>query len=570
MKKLSITAKLLMMIIPIEILCMVVIAIFSNLNSYVGNSSKDLFYDQLYASNSSLINADRDFYQSYTGLLRSMLSQKMDISIPDEIADYRANYQETKERVEEVKAIVDSYPAIKNFTYNDYTFDMEYENFNTNIEKMYAAFDPETKIGSLSLLDRNFEATRENLARMEELIEAYAVDASAKQAASSKRTSISILIFCLIALIGVTAFSVFIIRYIRNNLIRVTVGINAVAEKDLTVKIKELDGKDEIAQLSKSVNKLKSQLIGMMEILQQSASGLNESSNMMVSNTTSSAGSMQSIDNAAAELANTAGQQAEDILNIANEMTNIEKIVTECKERTENLEKACNKIEGSTKTGMETVKELMKVTEQNSAAFEKIFAVIAGVEKNTGTIGQASEMIANIADQTSLLSLNASIEAARAGEAGRGFAVVADEIRQLAEQSAESVNTINKMIEELAKSVSEATETSNLVRGYVKKQNESVANTKTGFASIVDGTEIVNADVDTLFGVSTKLGESVEHIQTLVEALSASSQENAATAQELSATTATVTSSIMELEETGKSVNDSSSELNNIVTEYVV
>ncbi|MCQ2494519.1 MAG: methyl-accepting chemotaxis protein [Lachnospiraceae bacterium] len=570
MKKLSITAKLLMMIIPIEILCMVVIAIFSNLNSYVGDSSKDLFYDQLYASNSSLINADRDFYQSYTGLLRSMLSQKMDISIPDEIADYRANYQETKERVEEVKAIVDSYPAIKNFTYNDYTFDMEYENFITNIEKMYAAFDPETKIGSLSLLDRNFEATRENLARMEELIEAYAVDASAKQAVSSKRTSISILIFCLIALIGVTAFSVFIIRYIRNNLIRVTVGINAVAEKDLTVKIKELDGKDEIAQLSKSVNKLKSQLIGMMGILQQSASGLNESSNMMVSNTTSSAGSMQSIDNAAAELANTAGQQAEDILNIANEMTNIEKIVTECKERTENLEKACNKIEGSTKSGMETVKELMKVTEQNSAAFEKIFAVIAGVEKNTGTIGQASEMIANIADQTSLLSLNASIEAARAGEAGRGFAVVADEIRQLAEQSAESVNTINKMIEELAKSVSEATETSNLVRGYVKKQNESVANTKTGFASIVDGTEIVNADVDTLFGVSTKLGESVEHIQTLVEALSASSQENAATAQELSATTATVTSSIMELEETGKSVNDSSSELNNIVTEYVV
>ncbi len=549
---------------------MVVIAIFSNLNSYVGDSSKDLFYDQLYASNSSLINADRDFYQSYTGLLRSMLSQKMDISIPDEIADYRANYQETKERVEEVKAIVDSYPAIKNFTYNDYTFDMEYENFNTNIEKMYAAFDPETKIGSLSLLDRNFEATRENLARMEELIEAYAVDASAKQAVSSKRTSISILIFCLIALIGVTAFSVFIIRYIRNNLIRVTVGINAVAEKDLTVKIKELDGKDEIAQLSKSVNKLKSQLIGMMGILQQSASGLNESSNMMVSNTTSSAGSMQSIDNAAAELANTAGQQAEDILNIANEMTNIEKIVTECKERTENLEKACNKIEGSTQSGMETVKELMKVTEQNSAAFEKIFAVIAGVEKNTGTIGQASEMIANIADQTSLLSLNASIEAARAGEAGRGFAVVADEIRQLAEQSAESVNTINKMIEELAKSVSEATETSNLVRGYVKKQNESVANTKTGFASIVDGTEIVNADVDTLFGVSTKLSESVEHIQTLVEALSASSQENAATAQELSATTATVTSSIMELEETGKSVNDSSSELNNIVTEYVV
>ncbi|MCQ2525749.1 MAG: methyl-accepting chemotaxis protein [Lachnospiraceae bacterium] len=570
MKKLNITAKLLMMIVPVEILCMIVIGVFSYMNNNVGNSSKDLFYDQLYAANSSLINADRDFYQAYTALLKSLSSTKMDVDIDAEIQDYKDNVQQTKDRVDSVAEIVAAHPELKNYTYNGYDFYTEYENFYVKVDRMYTAFQPETKIGSLTLFGKCFDEARESISNMEDLIENYAVESSAGLAAKSRRTSISILMVSMLALIGVTVFSIIIIRYIRSNLAKVTSGINAVAAKDLSVKIVEIDGKDEIAQLSKSVNKLKAQLIEMMEVLQQSAYGLSESSNMMVTNTNSSSESMQSIDVAASELATTASQQASDILNIANEIGNIEKIVAECKNRTDNLEKTCGQIENSTKSGMNTVKELMAVTEQNSAAFEKIFAVIAGVEKNTGTIGKASEMIASIADQTNLLSLNASIEAARAGEAGRGFAVVADEIRQLAEQSAESVNTINNMIGELVRSVNEATETSNLVREYVKQQNESVVNTRTGFESIVEGTTVVNSDVSILNDVSNQLGDSVETIQGLVEALSAASEENAATAEELSATTATVTSSIMELEDTGKSVNDSSSELNSIVAEYIV
>jgi len=374
----------------------------------------------------------------------------------------------------------------------------------------------------------------------------------------------------LVAIIAIIAFSTFIISYIKNNLIKVTKGINSVAEKNLTAEIATVDGKDEIAQLSHSVNKLKNQLLGMMGVLQQSASGLNNSSTMMVDNTSTSAESMQNIDVAAAELATTASQQAEDILQIANEISNIETIFGESQQCTQNLNVTCVEITNETNDGMNTVNELMDITNQNSLAFENIFAVIESVEKNTETIGQASDMIAQIAGQTNLLSLNASIEAARAGEAGRGFAVVADEIRQLAEQSAESVNTINAMISELVRSVSEATKTSKLVREYVSKQNDSVLNTRKGFESIVNGTAVVNSDVERLQSVNYQLGECVKNIGVLVESLSAASEENAATAEELSATTASVSGSIGELAATGRSVNDSSSELNNIVSEYTI
>jgi len=570
MKKLSLRTKLLLMVIPVIVLCMIVMGVFSFLNNHVGVSSQDLFYDQLYTANSSLINADCDFYQAYTALLRSMSGDRLNVDVAAEIRDYRDNIEQAKERVDAANKIVLEHPELKAYTYNGYDFYSECEQFHINLGKMTSAYYPETKVGDFSVFAQKFDATHENISNMEELIEHYAVDAQVKLSSSSRRTSQTIMFCCTIALVGVFTFAIFIVRYIRKNLDEVNKGINAVADKNLAVEIKEIEGKDEIAQLSRSVIKLKSQLLGMMGVLQQSSDGLNNSSVLMLKNTTSSAESMQSIDVAASELAVTASQQAEDILNIANEIANVERIVAECKERTEDLEKVCGQIEDSTKTGMDTVNELMKVTERNNDAFEKIFAVIAGVEKNANTIGRASEMIASIADQTNLLSLNASIEAARAGEAGRGFAVVADEIRQLAEQSAESVNTINKMIEELANSVSEATSASELVRGYVKKQSESVNNTKTGFASIVDGTDVVNSDVVILNDVNMRLGESIIAIQSLVETLSASSQENAATAQELSATTATVTSTIVDLEDTGKSLNGSSEELRNIVTEYVV
>jgi len=570
MKKLSISGKLLLMVLPLEILCIVIVVVFSCLNNYVSKSSQELYYAQLYEGNSTLINADRDFYQAYTALLKSLSSNRMDVDIPAEIQDYRENVQQTRDRVDAVAEIVMAYPDMMNYTYNGYQFATEYENFKTNIDAMYAAYDSENKSGSLTLFGQRFDATRENLANMEDLIEDYAINAQQELHDKNYIYSGAMIFVSVIALATVGIFCIFVIRYIRRNIIKVTKGINAVANKDLSVEITEIQGKDEIAQLSRAVGTLKKQLLGMMEILQQSSYGLNESSNLMVKNTDASSESMNSIDVAASELATTASKQAEDILNIANEISSIEKIVNECQSRTDNLAKTCEKIENSTSTGMNTVKELMAVTEQNSAAFEKIFAVLEGVEKNTGTIGQASEMIANIADQTSLLSLNASIEAARAGEAGRGFAVVADEIRQLADQSADSVNTINSMIAELVKSVNEATAVSEQVREYVKQQGVSVNNTKAGFAEIVDGTVVVNTDVGALNEVNVKLGESVDTIQNLVEALSAASEENAATAEELSATTATVASSIMDLAETGKSINGSSDELNSIVTEYIV
>ena len=237
---------------------------------------------------------------------------------------------------------------------------------------------------------------------------------------------------------------------------------------------------------------------------------------------------------------------------------------------TSTLTDTSKSITSITTEGMNKVDNLTDITNQNSEAFERIFDMIEKIGESSKKIGEASSLISSIASQTNLLSLNASIEAARAGEAGRGFAVVADEIRQLSEQSASSVGTINQMLSDLQTNTKNATEQSSLVKQYVERQDESVKETKSSFESIVSATDGVNKAVDELHSVNSELKESIDTVSSLTTSLSASSQENAATAEEINATTDVVSDNVLQLKDAGKKVEDTVDSLGSVIAEYKI
>lgn len=115
-------------------------------------------------------------------------------------------------------------------------------------------------------------------------------------------------------------------------------------------------------------------------------------------------------------------------------------------------------------------------------------------EKNAETI-KALGIIAEIAEETNLLSLNASIEAARAGEQGRGFAVVAEEVRKLAEQSRNATESIKKTLNEMNKAVTDITASINAIEAMGREQAGAAERINASLTKVVDTSKELKASM---------------------------------------------------------------------------
>ena len=116
-------------------------------------------------------------------------------------------------------------------------------------------------------------------------------------------------------------------------------------------------------------------------------------------------------------------------------------------------------------------------------------------EKNAETI-KALGIIAEIAEETNLLSLNASIEAARAGEQGRGFAVVAEEVRKLAEQSRNATESIKKTLNEMNKAVTDITASINAIEAMGREQAGAAERINASLTKVVDTSKELKSSME--------------------------------------------------------------------------
>ena len=207
-----------------------------------------------------------------------------------------------------------------------------------------------------------------------------------------------------------------------------------------------------------------------------------------------------------------------------------------------------NKVQTSTAKAVEAIENIGNQTRNTNEAVEKIKS--------------AAEIIAEIADQTNLLSLNASIEAARAGEAGKGFAVVADNIKQLAEQSAESANSIQTVVDEIvtlsAESVTLTTDTVDII----KEQEECINETVVKIKDLNDAVHQIVENVEAIDSETERLDASKEGVLDNIQGLSAISQENAASSEEVTANMESIANGI-------EGTKDQSREMRNMAEELM-
>lgn len=179
----------------------------------------------------------------------------------------------------------------------------------------------------------------------------------------------------------------------------------------------------------------------------------------------------------------------------------------------------------------EIMQELMNINEKNGESIENVRQQTELTNSSAQQIRKAAEIIAGISSQTNLLALNASIEAARAGEHGSGFAVVAEEIRVLADQSKESTEQINHVVNELLSNSEISVATTQEVAEAFAVQSEKVNETVSIFKSLHSEIKKVRGSIE---GINEEVGDLETHknvIESGIDALSASSEENSDSAQ---------------------------------------
>lgn len=171
--------------------------------------------------------------------------------------------------------------------------------------------------------------------------------------------------------------------------------------------------------------------------------------------------------------------------------------------------------------------EISKYAGESRAQIRKMTGAMGKISESSTKIADITQTIEEIADQTNLLSLNASIEAARAGEAGRGFAVVAGEIGRLAKQSSDAVEDTRKLIDatlhEIGSGSRIADETAHALQIVID-----------GVQEIIEAVEQVAENSDEQSRAIQQINQAVEQIADVVQSNSASAEESSATSQELS------------------------------------
>ncbi len=289
-------------------------------------------------------------------------------------------------------------------------------------------------------------------------------------------------------------------------------------------KLSDIEAQEKVAEETNNV------IMETVDRMNESISEIITSVDALARSTSETMDAMREVTtgaNDAAESVQDQTRMTSDIQASVDDVKNVSDVIGD------NMRTAMEEISG----GRKNIETLLAKVGDSKGAGDKVVDELKELERHTSQMHEITELINSVANQTTLLALNASIEAARAGEAGKGFAVVADEITKLADQTSQATGDITSLIDDLSGKLVEVVGSINALMKSNDEQNACANSAAESFERIADSTNIATQESNTLGEVVEKLENANATIIESISTVSAVSEEVSAHATDTLETT---------------------------------
>lgn len=357
-------------------------------------------------------------------------------------------------------------------------------------------------------------------------------------------------LYCSLLALALSISGYFSISRMTKPILTITDVIGNLAKMNLKEdqRLVKISGrKDETGVMARAITTLQKELVDIISEIKEQSFLLYKTSEELNSRAAETSATVQNVERAVSDIATGATSQATETQKATEDILLMGNMVEETSSQVTSLNSTADSIKTSSDTATRTLEQLDHINQRAISSIDIIYEQTLTTNDSALKIKQATSLISSIAEETNLLSLNASIEAARAGEAGRGFAVVASQIQKLAEQSNDSAQQIDQIIFTLIEDSQKAVHTMKEVKEIITQQSENVSKTGSVFSEVKDGITDSIQGIGEIASHTSRLNSARSSIVDVVQNLTSIAEQNAASTEETSAAVMEVANVMQEI-----------------------